>query len=386
MSMKALVTAPGNTAVVGDMPIPEPGPHEIRVEVRSIALNPVDALYVAHPSDGPGRIVGSDIAGIVNSVGEGVQGWKIGDRVAGLLQGATSGNPRPGGFAKYAILEADLTIGIPSSVSFEEAATLPLCSLTAAQALFIRLRLPAPFPSPFTFPVPTEPPAVLIYSASTSLGLFTVQLASLLRTASGDPYRIYVTASPRHIPLLTSLGVPASHIFDYRSPTWVEDVKKASGGITHAVDCISEDDSTGRVSETFVEAGGNLAVIRNATWDKDKVRPNVEALYGAVWSGLGYELQYNNRILPASPTWRAFSVAFFAWLSAGAPDDATRFPIAANPVRLMPGGLERVATDGFELLGAGNVVSRARVDEKEEEREWMRPISGEKLVYRIGDV
>ena len=49
---------------------------------------------------------------------------------------ATSGNPRPGGFAEYAILEEDLTIRIPKGASFAEAATFPLCSLTAAQVCF----------------------------------------------------------------------------------------------------------------------------------------------------------------------------------------------------------------------------------------------------------
>lgn len=52
-----------------------------------MALNPVDALYVGHPVDTPGRTVGSDIAGVVDLVGSEVSQWKVGDRVAGLLQG-----------------------------------------------------------------------------------------------------------------------------------------------------------------------------------------------------------------------------------------------------------------------------------------------------------
>lgn len=58
-----------------------------RIKVRSVALNPVDALYVGHPVDAPGRTVGSDIAGVVDQVGSEVSQWKVGDRVAGLLQG-----------------------------------------------------------------------------------------------------------------------------------------------------------------------------------------------------------------------------------------------------------------------------------------------------------
>lgn len=60
------------------------------IKVHAVALNPVDALYVAHPSDKPGRVVGSDIAGVVDKIGNGVTKWKLGDRVAGLLQGGKS--------------------------------------------------------------------------------------------------------------------------------------------------------------------------------------------------------------------------------------------------------------------------------------------------------
>ena len=55
-----------------------------------MALNPVDSLYVAHPADQtPGRVVGSDVAGMIEKVGTEVTGWGVGDRVAGLLQGGT---------------------------------------------------------------------------------------------------------------------------------------------------------------------------------------------------------------------------------------------------------------------------------------------------------
>lgn len=57
------------------------------VKVHAVALNPVDALYVSNLPCGPGRTVGSDIAGTVDKVGDGVKGWRVGDRIAGLLQG-----------------------------------------------------------------------------------------------------------------------------------------------------------------------------------------------------------------------------------------------------------------------------------------------------------
>jgi hypothetical protein len=82
--------------------------------------------------------------------------------------------------------------------------------------------------------------------------------------------------------------------------------------------------------------------------------------------------------MPADPTWRAFSVEFFRFLSAGSPANPSRFPIESVPIRLMPGGLDRIVPDAFTLLGTG-VQQRTGVDGEP----WMKPISGEKLVYRV---
>ncbi|CAA7264552.1 unnamed protein product [Cyclocybe aegerita] len=384
VNMKALITAPQNTAVVADIPVPVPGPREIRVKVHSVALNPVDALYVAYPLDKPGRVVGSDFAGTVDRAGEEVTRWRIGDRVAGFVQGASSGNWRPGAFAQFAILEGDLAIKVPSRVSFEEAATLPLCSLTAAQALFIRLEINSPFPSPFRFDPPKlDTPAILVYSGATSVGLFAISLAKLLHTPAGHPYRIFATVSPRNREKLLDLGVEAA--YDYYSSTWPEDLRRASGGISYAIDCISEDESTARISQAFVDGGGKIAVLRQSAWDKQCVREDVLPLYGAVWSGLGHEVFYNtlsiDDVLPASPSWRQFTIAFYHFLSTGAAADASKFPIPANPVRLMPGGLASIVSDGFALLGSGKVRDRQFTSQGV----MMNPISAEKLVYNIDD-
>jgi hypothetical protein len=87
--------------------------------------------------------------------------------------------------------------------------------------------------------------------------------------------------------------------------------------------------------------------------------------------------------MPASAEWRALTVDFFRWLSYSSPGNPrVKFPIEPNPVRLMPGGPERVPIDGFYLLGGGDIHGR---DQGEANREQhLRPISGEKLVYRVG--
>src|SRR6202022_2648875 len=118
------------------------------------------------------------------------------------------------------------------------------------QALFVRLRMPSPFSNPFQHSalssLPSKIPTLLVYSASTSLGLFAVQIAKLVE----PPIRVLATASTSNHSLLRSLG--ADSVFDYRSPNWIEDVKEASaGGIDFALDCISEDKSTGMISQCF---------------------------------------------------------------------------------------------------------------------------------------
>ncbi|TCD60171.1 hypothetical protein EIP91_010618 [Steccherinum ochraceum] len=379
--MKALAIAPGNIATVQDVPLPEPGLNEIRVKVHSVALNPIDAWTTWKSVGAPGRVVGGDLAGTVEKLGPGATQWKVGDRVAGCVQGATSENERPGGFAEYAVLEQDLAFAIPSDVSFDEAAAVSLCALTAAQALFIRHKLNPPFPTPIT---PTtehaEDPSILIYSATTSLGLYTLELAKYLRTPSGKPYRIFATASPQNHAKLLELGV--EQVFDYNDPEWPARVKAASGGIHYAVDCISEKNSTVDISQTFVKEGGTIACSRGQGWTREGMREGVEVTPLAVYVGLGKEIHLFGNDIPANPEWRAFTVAFFKWLSS----TKDRLPIAPNPVRLMPGGLERIVQDGLTLLskpGSMSVADRPVDPESHGTEQWWKPVSGEKLVYRV---
>ncbi|MCJ1232870.1 hypothetical protein MMC14_000824 [Varicellaria rhodocarpa] len=147
--MDALILdAPAGTAHVQRVPIPEPANDDLLVRVYAIALNPVDALYTAKPLGKSGRIVGSDFAGVVEKRGPAPVASgsiEIGHRVAGFLQGACSVNDRPGAFTEFLTVPSDLVWRVPDEMAFEEAATIFLCSLTAAQCLFYRFGLGAPF-------------------------------------------------------------------------------------------------------------------------------------------------------------------------------------------------------------------------------------------------
>ena len=111
------------------------------------------------------------------------------------------------------------------------------------------------------------------------------------RTTSGKPYRIFVTANPKHHAKLLASGVEAA--FDYRSKTWIEEVRKASGGISIAFDCIAEGDSTAQISQTFVEEGGSIVVARRVAWNKNGIREGVTPIYISVWRGLGHEITFS---------------------------------------------------------------------------------------------
>ena len=99
----------------------------------------------------------------------------------------------------------------------------------------------------------------------------------------------------------------------------------------------------------------------------------IEPSYGAVWEGLGEEVRYQGMILPPSPQARSFAVAFYKWLSEGG-------SLGPNPIQEMPGGLENIVDDGFGLLGSGTMGDRNTSSEKQ----WLKPLSGEKMVYRVG--
>jgi len=395
--MKALILdASLKTATVQDIPIAVPSRGELLIRVHSIALNPIDSLYVAQPLGASGRVVGSDFAGTVVAVSRSMPSssspssslseckLRPGARVAGFLQGACSVNERPGAFAEYVVCAWDLVWEIPPTLTFAEAAGISLCGLTAAQAVYQRLGLAAPFggdevPGPGSGDGAQADEKgsgidVFVYSASTSVGMYAAQLARRSAEARRRKIRLFGTASSKRFEMLSDEPYKYDHLVDYHNKDWVEQIRHLSGGhgMSYALDCISEGDSVKLVAKVLGE-DGPLAIVRSregGAWKADDLR--VEPMYGAVWEGLGAEVQYQGMTVPASPHARAFAVDFYRWLSEGE-------KLQPNPVREMPGGLERVVDDGFALLGTGSMKDR----EQRRVEPWMVPIGAEKLVYNL---
>ncbi|GAA1197511.1 NADPH:quinone reductase-like Zn-dependent oxidoreductase [Kitasatospora gansuensis] len=122
---------------LADAPLPQPGPDELRIRTRASAVHPADLAVrsgaVAHhlPAE-PSFRLGWDVAGEVDAVGEGVTGFRPGDRVIGLSHWFATRN---GTHAEYVVLAATAVAPVPAGVPDTVAGALPLNGLTALQAV-----------------------------------------------------------------------------------------------------------------------------------------------------------------------------------------------------------------------------------------------------------
>ncbi|AUY49118.1 NADP-dependent oxidoreductase [Streptomyces sp. CB01881] len=115
-----------------EIDLPAPGPGQVRVAVRTAGVNPLDhklrngALTELFPLTLP-YVTGSEVAGVVEEVGEGVTEWRPGDEVFGLVHS--------GGYAEHALVEAGKLVRKPATLGWEEAAAIPAAAETAWRVL-----------------------------------------------------------------------------------------------------------------------------------------------------------------------------------------------------------------------------------------------------------
>jgi NADPH2:quinone reductase len=139
--MKALLsTAPGGpeTLVLSELPDPVAGPGQLLVRVRACAINYPDVLIIEDKYQfKPPRpfAPGGEIAGTVEAIGEGVEGWSVGDRLMAMLG--------HGGLSEKVVVAAAMALPLPAERSFEEGSALILTYATSIHALLDRGRLKA---------------------------------------------------------------------------------------------------------------------------------------------------------------------------------------------------------------------------------------------------
>jgi len=189
-----------NTLEIGTVPDPELSAKTIRVKIKATALNRADLLQRTGnypPPKGASEILGLEMAGIVDKVGNEVTKWNLGDRVFGLLAG--------GGYAEYCTIHEDMAMEIPENLPFDKAAAIPETFLTAFQALDWLGKL-------------QEKETVLIHAAGSGVGTSAIQLAHHLYDA-----QIIATAGKQHkLDAAKELG--ANFAYNYKQQNYAEEI------------------------------------------------------------------------------------------------------------------------------------------------------------------
>lgn len=208
---------------------PHPGRGEVLVKVEAAGVGPWDGWIRAGKSALPQPLPltpGADFAGEVVAPGPGVSDLHVGDRVYGVT------NPQfVGAYAEYAIASAAMAARKPASLTDVEAASVPVVSVTAWQALFDQAKLKAR-------------QTVVIHGAAGNVGAYAVQLAH------GAGVRIIATAAAHDIPFLRKLG--ADTVIDYRIQRFEEEVRDADA----VIDLVGGETQT--LSFQVLRRGGRL--------------------------------------------------------------------------------------------------------------------------------
>ncbi|TFK53686.1 GroES-like protein [Heliocybe sulcata] len=247
--------------------IPQPGAGDLLIKVEAAALNPVDwkiqkggTFNKMYPA-----ILGTDGAGEVAAVGEGATGFKVGDKV--FFEGWFSNDKAT--FQEYATVPAEITAKLPSNISLDEAASIPLGLATAALGLY------APLPKERFGGAGLPPPwedgrgkyagkPILIFGGATSVGQYVIQLAKL---SGFSP--IIVTASPKHTSFLKSLGV--DHVIDRNIP--LPELKSQLASLTISpLEVVYDAVSFAETQQAGYDAlapGGTLVVVADDQTKKD---------------------------------------------------------------------------------------------------------------------
>lgn len=214
---------------------PDARGRDLLVRIEAVAVNPVDTKvrrFHASPADGGWRVPGWDAAGVVEAVGEQVTRFRPGDRVwyAGDLT-------RQGSNAQFQAVDERLVGRMPSSLSFAEAAALPLTAITAWELLFDRLQLR------------DAEGRLLIVGAAGGVGSIMIQLARALTRTT-----VIATASRSETAdWVTQLG--AHHVIDHRRPL-AEALRDAGiASVTHAASLTHTDHHYPQIVEALAPQG-----------------------------------------------------------------------------------------------------------------------------------
>jgi NADPH:quinone reductase-like Zn-dependent oxidoreductase len=247
--MKAVVlTGTGGYDVlqVQERPDPPVGPGEVRIAVRAAGINFADTmarvgLYPDAPK--PPCVLGYEVSGEVESVGEGVGDHRVGDRVVA--------GTRFGGQAELVTVPADQVLPLPAQLGFEQGAAIPVNYGTAYAALIVMGSL-------------RRGDRVLIHAAAGGVGISATQIA---RNAGAE---IFGTASPSKHEAIRAQGV--DHPIDYRSLDFETEAMRITGGegVDLVIDALGP--TSFRKDYRLLRPGGRLVMYGLSEGSKDGKR------------------------------------------------------------------------------------------------------------------
>lgn len=202
-----LVDEPGGPERMrwAEAPDPVPGPGEVLLDVAATAVNRADLLQrqgFYPPPPGASDILGLECSGTVAALGEGVDGWAVGDPACALLAG--------GGYAERVAVPAGQLMPVPDGIDLVTAAALPevACTVWSNLAMVAGLR---------------EGELLLVHGGGGGIGTTAIQVGQLMGA------RVAVTAgSPEKLARCAELG--AQILIDYRTEDFVEVARAESGG------------------------------------------------------------------------------------------------------------------------------------------------------------
>ena len=248
--------------VLKEIKRPIPGSGQVLVKIRASGVNPLDlkikAGNAAHARTNVPAILGIDMAGVVEEVGEGLQSFSPGDEVYGMTGGV--GNVQ-GSLAEYAAVDAALLARKPRNLTFREAAAIPLSFITAWEGLMDRAHA-------------GTGKTVLVQGGSGGVGHIAVQLA----VAAGAT--VYATDRSHKAPLIESFGATP---IDFSRHTVEEYVKEYTDG--EGFDIVFDSVGGGVLDDSFraakIHYGHVLSILG---WGTHSLAPL--SFRGATYSGV----------------------------------------------------------------------------------------------------
>ncbi len=220
-----------------DIRMPEPGPHQVLIRVVATSINRPDIVQRQgnyHPPPGESEILGLEVAGIVEKVGEHVVRWQEGDRVMALIGG--------GGYAEFAVAHEGHMMLIPENLTYVQAACICETYITAYLNLFRLADL-------------TDGESVLLHGGGGGVNTAAIQICQQRVPSS----LLFVTASRGKVERVQELGV--QHVINYQDKAFDQEIREVTSG--RGVDVILDHVGADYLQPNLksLAIGGRLVII-----------------------------------------------------------------------------------------------------------------------------